>query len=63
MQAKITKKIDGCLYCIVRRGYREEQISTYGCPHLYKLVKIGDRVEVERVTNNPYLRFIETVVK
>jgi len=50
MQATVTRITDGQVYVIVRRNYVEQYLNG-SHPDL----KRGDKVEVKRVTNSPYL--------
>ena len=45
----------------VRRNKRSEQIDHYHRPPEAADLKIGDRIEVERQVNNPYLVFLRKV--
>lgn len=55
-----TVKAINPVYVLVRRNHRQELIqipNKLKTPELYELynnLRVGDRVEVKRVTNNPY---------
>ena len=50
MQATVVKTKDGTITVRARRGYRAEQLHSY-----YADLKVGDKIEVIRQPNNPYL--------
>jgi hypothetical protein len=50
MQATVVKVEDGKVTAIGRRSSRPELLH-----HRHYDLKVGDKVEVKRVTNNPYL--------
>ena len=59
MQATVTKIERGqkvTVYARVRRGYRDKGVS--GLPHQLDRCKVGDKIEVKRVPNCPYICFV-----
>ena len=55
MQATITSMMDG-VRARVRRGHKEEGVYVPG--GYVADLRVGDRIEVERQPNNPYLIYL-----
>ena len=53
MQATIIKIADRHIYAVVRRNRRTEILD--GGQDRHPDIKVGDKIEVKRVVNNPYL--------
>jgi hypothetical protein len=59
MQARVVRADqDGQVYAIVRRGYLIEKLQG-----LHFDLRVADRIEVKRKTNNPYLIYQGKVTK
>lgn len=56
MIATVTQIQNGCVKVRTRRNYVEETLEV--SPTTARDLRVGDRLEVKRIVNNPYIVFI-----
>jgi hypothetical protein len=60
MQATVIKidQYEERIYVRVRRASRTEQLDLFRARHLLNELKVGQKIEVTRESNSPYLYYI-----